>query len=352
MKTLYSKTIVFSLLKKSFVILCTLIIMLTMIPTTFAAYGPSSADLKEIGSQIEYPKEKEYLDDYAYGTIIAPKGHSVYCYGSADRKGSQYTVLDGEEVVVLAKRKDMLCVIIPSQRRGRWVREEYVDVYAGSTGTGNSGANTFRGSKNGPGESDLKAINSGIEYPKAKEYWSDYGYGTVTAKWGDTAACYGTADCKGSKYSVPVGEEVVVLAGRGDMLCVIIPSQNKARWINEANVNLYYGSSINSGSNGGASYDFDSYGNGAPSSADLKEIGSQIEYPKSKEYWSSYVIGTVYAPKGHSVYCYGSADRKGSQYTVLDGETVVILASRGDMLCVIIPSQERARWIRDEYVLY
>ena len=246
----------------------------------------------------------------------------------------------------------MLCVIIPSQRRGRWVREEYVDVYAGSTGTRNSGANTFRGSKNGPGESDLKAINSGIEYPKAKEYWSDYGYGTVTAKWGDTAACYGTADCKGSKYSVPVGEEVVVLAGRGDMLCVIIPSQNKARWINEANVSLYYGSSINSGSNGGASYDFDSYGNGAPSSADLKEIGSQIEYPKSKEYWSSYVIGTVYAPKGHSVYCYGSADRKGSQYTVLDGETVVILASRGDMLCVIIPSQERARWIRDEYVLY
>ena len=351
MKKLYRKTPLLRM-KNAFAILCILIMMLTMMPTTFAAYGPSSADLKEIGSQIEYPKDKEYLDDYAYGTIVAPKGHSVYCYGSADRKGSQYTVLDGEEVVVLAKRKDMLCVIIPSQRRGRWVREEYVDVYAGSTGTGNSGANTFRGSKNGPGESDLKAINSGIEYPKAKEYWSDYGYGTVTAKWGDTVACYGTADCKGSKYSVPVGEEVVVLAGRGDMLCVIIPSQNKARWINEANVSLYYGSSINSGSNGGASYDFDSYGNGAPSSADLKEIGSQIEYPKSKEYWSSYVIGTVYAPKGHSVYCYGSADRKGSQYTVLDGETVVILASRGDMLCVIIPSQERARWIRDEYVLY
>ena len=239
MKTLYSKTIVFSLLKKSFVILCTLIMMLTMIPSVFAAYGPSSADLKEIGSQIEYPKDKEYLDDYAYGTIIAPKGHSVYCYGSADRKGSQYTVLDGEEVVVLAKRKDMLCVIIPSQ--------------------------------------------------------------------------------------------------------------NKARWINEANV-YFYDESINNGESrrGGSNV----YGSGAPSSADLEEIGSQIEYPKRGEYWSSYVIGTVLAPKGHSVYCYGSADRKGSQYTVLDGETVVILASRGDMLCVIIPSLEKARWIRDEYVLY
>ena len=144
MKMLYSKTIAFSLLKKSFVILCTLIMMLTMIPSVFAAYGPSSADLKEIGSQIEYPKDKEYLDDYAYGTIIAPKGHSVYCYGSADRKGSQYTVLDGEEVVVLAKRKDMLCVIIPSQRRGRWVREEYVDVYSGSTGMSHSSTSTFR----------------------------------------------------------------------------------------------------------------------------------------------------------------------------------------------------------------
>ena len=339
-------------MKRTFAVLCVLIMILTLIPTAFAAYGPSSADLKEIGSQIEYPKDKEYLADYAYGTIVAPKGHSVYCYGSADRKGSQYTVLDGEEVVVLARRGDMLCVIIPSQRRGRWVRDEYVDVYSGSIGTDKQNSNTFRGSKYGPGEADLKAINSGIEYPKAKEYWADYGYGVVTAKWGDTVACYGTADCKGSKYSVSVGEDVVVLANRADMLCVIIPSQNKARWINESNVSFYAGSIGNSGSNQNGFSNSYSYAYGSPSSADLEEIGSQLEYPKSREYWSSYVIGTVYAPKGHSVYCYGSADRKGSQYTVLDGETVVILASRGEMLCVIIPSLERARWIRDEYVLY
>lgn len=349
MKKLYRKSTARLLLNKSFAILCALIMMLTMIPSVFAAYGPSSADLKEIGSQIEYPKDREYLDDYAYGTIIAPKGHSVYCYGSADRKGSQYTVLDGEEVVVLAKRKDMFCVIIPSQRRGRWVREEYVDIYSGSTGTSPSSSNTFRGSKYGPGETDLKAISSGIEYPKEKEYWFDYGYGVVTAKWGDTVACYGTADCKGSKYSVPVGEDVVVIASRADMLCVIIPAQNKARWINETNV-YFYDESINSSASSRSASNF--YGSGSPSAADLEEIGSQIEYPKNREYWNSYVIGTVLAPKGHSVYCYGSADRKGSQYTVLDGETVVILASRGDMLCVIIPSLERARWIRDEYVLY
>ncbi len=336
------------IMKRFFAILSILIMMLTMFPTTFAAYSPSSADLKEIGSEIEYPNDKEYLDDYAYGTIVAPKQHSVYCYGSADRLGSQYMVPDGEEVVVLAKRGDMLCVIIPSQRRGRWIREEYVDVYSGIVSTSDSRSSTFRESKYGPGESDLKAIDSGIEYPKAKEYWSDYGYGVVIAKWGDTVACYGTADCKGSKYSVSVGEDVVVLADRADMLCVIIPSQNKARWITKENVNFYDESEKSSGSNSNRF----SYDNGSPSSADLEEIGSQIEYPESREYWGSYVIGTVYAPKGHSVYCYGSADRKGSQYTVLDGETVVILASRRDMLCVIIPSLERARWIKDEYVLY
>ena len=125
MKKLYRKTRLLRM-KNAFAILCILIMMLTMIPTTFAAYGPSSADLKEIGSQIEYPKSKEYWSSYVIGTVYAPKGHSVYCYGSADRKGSQYTVLDGETVVILASRGDMLCVIIPSQERARWIRDEYV----------------------------------------------------------------------------------------------------------------------------------------------------------------------------------------------------------------------------------
>ena len=331
-------------MKKTIAVLCMLIMIFTLAPSGFAAAGPSAADLKEIGSQIEYPKDREYLSDYAYGTIVAPKGHSVYCYGSADRKGSQYTVLDGEEVVVLAKRDEMLCVIIPAQNRGRWVRDEYVDIYSGVVTK--PSPKSFRESKNGPGESDLKAINSGIEYPKTREYWKDYGYGFVIANWGDDVACYGTADCKGSKYSVPAGEEVVAIASRDNMLCVIIPSQNKARWISKENVFFYDERVADDGDNNYiVRY-------GTPSAKDLEEIGSQIEYPKDREYWDVYTYGTVYAPKGHSVYCYGSADRKGSQYTVLDGEPVVILASRGEMLCVIIPSLERARWIKDEYVIY
>ena len=109
--------------------LCVLVMVLTMCPVCFAAGGPSKSDLEEIGSQIEYPKSSEYWADYGYGVVKAPKGHSVYCYGSADTQGSRYTVLDGEDVIVLASRGEMLCVIIPSQERGRWVREKYIQQY-------------------------------------------------------------------------------------------------------------------------------------------------------------------------------------------------------------------------------
>ena len=128
------------------------------------------------------------------------------------------------------------------------------------------------------------------------------------------------------------------------MLCVIIPSQDRGRWIKEEYVNIFFGETKTRRNSSPA------VKTGTPSETDLKEINSQIEYPKSNEYWDYYAYGTVTAPKGHSVYCYGSADRQGSQYTVLDGEEVVVLASRGDMLCVIIPSQNRGRWIKEEHV--
>ena len=224
-------------MKRILAMLCAVLMILSLLPCAFAAKGPSKADLEAIKSGIEYPKAKEYLDDYAYGTIVAPKGHSVYCYGSADRKGSQYTVLDGEKVVVLARRGEMLCVIVSSQNRGRWVREKYVDIYSGSTGTSKQSANKgFKESSNGPSAEDLKRIKSQIEYPKTKEYWDEYVYGTVTAPKGHSVYCYGSADRKGSQYTVLNGEEVVILASRGEMLCVIIPSQNRARWIRASHV--------------------------------------------------------------------------------------------------------------------
>ena len=223
-------------MKKNIAIICIIILILSTInPLAFASNGPSEADLIAIGSGIEYPQETEYLDKYYYGTVQAPGRHSVYCYGSADMLGSKYTVADGEYVEILARRGQMLCVIIISQNKARWIREDNIMTstdYIETSGT------TIPNLGVRPSEGDLKAIQSQIEYPKNNEFWDDYGYGTVTDRRGDSVYCYGSADRLGSKYVISVGENVVVLANRGDMYCVIIPSIEKARWINKANVEL------------------------------------------------------------------------------------------------------------------
>ena len=140
-------------MKKTLAMLCVLVMMLTLLPAASAAGAPSAADLKAIGSQIEYPKSSEYLSSYVYATVAAPGGHSVYCYGSADRKGSRYTVNDHEAVTVLAYRKDMACIIIDSQRRARWIKDEYLDYY-GNPGLGDKG----------PGRRNEKTVRTGGYY--------------------------------------------------------------------------------------------------------------------------------------------------------------------------------------------
>lgn len=90
--------------------------------------GPSEADLEAIKSGIEYPKENEYLEEYIYATVKAPKGHSVLGFGSADHQGSVYTVLNGEQVKVLAERKGYSCCIVLSQDKGRWINSNYLEA--------------------------------------------------------------------------------------------------------------------------------------------------------------------------------------------------------------------------------
>ena len=124
-------------MKKILALLCILIMMLTMFPAAYAASGPSAADLRAIGSQIEYPKSNEYLDSYLYATVDAPGGHSVYCYGSADRKGSRYEVKHNEAVTILAERGEMACVIIDSQNKARWIKWEHLNTF-GNPGLGGS----------------------------------------------------------------------------------------------------------------------------------------------------------------------------------------------------------------------
>ena len=87
---------------------------------------PSAGDLDAIRSGIEYPKDNEYLDWYQYATVSAPHGHSVYGFGSADHSGTAHTVLDGEQVLVLAERKGYACVIVLSQNKGRWINMEHL----------------------------------------------------------------------------------------------------------------------------------------------------------------------------------------------------------------------------------
>lgn len=89
---------------------------------------PGRADLEAVGSGIEYPREDEYYERYAYATVRAPKGHSVLGFGSADHQGRSFTVLNGEEVRMLAERKNYVCCIVLSQGVARWINREYLVV--------------------------------------------------------------------------------------------------------------------------------------------------------------------------------------------------------------------------------
>ena len=186
-----------------------------------AANAPGEDALIEINSQIEYPRQGEYLDEYIYATVKAPGGHSVYGYGSADHQGTSYTVMNGERVRVIARRNDYSCVIVISEGKARWIRTEYL------LEDGEEAVN-----QDIPSEKDLKEIKSGIEYPKADEYLQDYVYATVKAPKGHSVLGFGSADHQGSSYTVLDGEVVKVLAERKGYSCCIVLSQSKGRWIN------------------------------------------------------------------------------------------------------------------------
>ena len=227
-------------LKRVLTLVYAMIMMLSVFPPAYAAYGPGARDLESIGSQIEYPKENEYWSDYGYGMVNSRwDNDSVYCYGTADHSSSKYTVPVCADVVVLAERGDMLCVIISSQNKARWINKANIRLYdEGELANPRSLCDKYNNPITVPGDADLEEIGSGIEYPKKNDYWDEYSYGTVHAPKGHSVYCYGSADRLGSSYTVPDGEKVVVLASRGEMLCVMIPSQNKARWIKDIYVVL------------------------------------------------------------------------------------------------------------------
>ena len=82
--------------------------------------------LDRINSGVEYPNSSEFLEDFMFATVKAPSGHSVLGFGSADHAGKSYTVLNGEQVLILAERRDYDCVIVLSEKKGRWINADYL----------------------------------------------------------------------------------------------------------------------------------------------------------------------------------------------------------------------------------
>ena len=206
-----------------------------------------------------------------------------------------------------------------------------------------------------PSAADLKAINSGIEYPREDEYRDSYEYAVVKAPHGHSVYGFGSADHMGSSYTVLDGERVLMLADRNGYTCVIVLSQNKGRWINSNYLVPEKDAAEDTLESELGKTEDESESLKPelikPSASDLEAINSGIEYPREDEYRDSYEYAVIKAPHGHSVYGFGSADHMGSSYTVLDGERVLMLADRNGYTCVIVLSQNKGRWINSNYLV-
>ena len=116
-------------------LLLVLAMVVSIIPSSYAGHDkPGPEDLREIGSQIEYPKSSEYLDRYHYAIVNASHGHSVFGFGSADHRGKRYTVSDGKAVKILAERVGYSCCIILSLGKACWIDSEYLTPMADMPG--------------------------------------------------------------------------------------------------------------------------------------------------------------------------------------------------------------------------
>jgi outer membrane biosynthesis protein TonB len=100
----------------------------TPTPTPEPEKKPSADDIKQTGNNIEYPRASEYYEKYQYAVVVAPKGHSIYGYATADHSGRTFQVLNGETVTMLAERRGWVCVIIQSTNTARWVNKAHLDI--------------------------------------------------------------------------------------------------------------------------------------------------------------------------------------------------------------------------------
>ncbi len=188
---------------------------------------PSAKDLDEIQSGIRYPLEQDYLDEYIHAVVVAPHGHSVLGFGTSSHDGTSYTVLDGEEVLIIAEHKGFSCAIIQSTQRARWINSEYLQPIEEGTAEAAAAEEVRR-----PSAKDLDEINSGIRYPEKQDYLDEYIRAVVVAPHGHSVLGFGTSSHDGTSYTVLDGEEVLIIAEHKGFSCAIIQSTQKARWIN------------------------------------------------------------------------------------------------------------------------
>ena len=87
-----------------------------------------------------------------------------------------------------------------------------------------------------------------------------------------------------------------------------------------------------------------------PSKQDLDELETNIVYPNEDCYLDHYVYAEVAAPGGHSVNSYVGPDRSGTVVYIKNGEKVTVLAEQKDFSCVIIESEQKARWVTTAYL--
>ncbi len=210
--------------------LCTLAVILLFsaaAPAFAAGYGPSSADLDEVGGKIKYPrKESFYLDWYLYGEVAKKSAIAFINPNASDvmADNNTFTVKKGEAITAIAQSSGYMCVIFPGRDRAGWISRSDLELYVDFVPTAGGR----------PSSADLDSIQADAKYPNKSSYYLNH-YIDTTVKRGtglvflNPNASNVTADS--NTFSVKKGERAIILAESSGLACCIFPERARAGWI-------------------------------------------------------------------------------------------------------------------------
>ena len=201
----------------------------TVVPTELnSGYGPSKADLDEVGGKkIKYPRQESfYLNDYMYGEVAKKKAVAFINPNASDvmADSNTFIVRQGEAVTALAQSSGYMCVIFPDLDRAGWISRSDLELYV------------YFVPQNGarPSKADLDAIQADVKYPRKSSYYLN-NYIQTTVKQGtglvylNPNASNVTADR--NTFDVKKGEEAIIIAESSGLACCIFPNLARAGWI-------------------------------------------------------------------------------------------------------------------------